>query len=192
MILKQNIMAKEKIEIAVPDEIVLNKIYLVRGEKVMIDRDLAELYGVETKYLKRQVRRNENRFPDDFMFQLDESEFKEWRSQFVTSNSPDAMGLRYAPYAFTEQGVAQLSSVLNSERAIAVNIRIIRLFTRMRKMILTHQEFFAQLEQMRKKVAGQDERIDLIFEYLEQLETGQQEETEKPRRMIGFGRQNEE
>ncbi len=84
-------MAKKKLEIAVPDEIVLNKIYLIRGEKVMIDRDLAELYGVETKYLKRQVRRNESRFPEDFMFQLDENEFREWRSQFVTSNSPDAM-----------------------------------------------------------------------------------------------------
>ncbi len=187
-------MAKKKLEIAVPDEIVLNKIYVIRGEKVMIDRDLAELYGVETKYLKRQVRRNENRFPEDFMFQLDESEFKEWRSQFVTSNSPDAMGLRYAPYVFTEQGVAQLSSVLNSERAIAVNIQIIRLFTRMRKMILTHQEFFAQLEQMRKKVAGQDERIDLIFEYLGKLEDDQQEEPEpeKPRKKIGFRRGDEE
>ncbi len=101
-------------------------------------------------------------------------------------------GLRYAPYVFTEQGVAQLSSVLNSERAIAVNIQIIRLFTRMRKMILTHQEFFAQLEQMRKKVAGQDERIDLIFEYLDKLEDDQQEEPEKPRKKIGFRRGDEE
>lgn len=159
----------------------------------MMDRDLAELYGVETKYLKRQVRRNENRFPDDFMFQLDESEFKEWRSQFVTSNSSDAMGLRYAPYAFTEQGVAQLSSVLNSERAIAVNIQIIRLFTRMRKLILTHKEIFTQLEQMRLKMAGQDERIDLIFEYIGQLEQSKQQELGKQdKKRIGYRREGEE
>ena len=120
----------------------------------MIDRDLAELYGVETKYLKRQVRRNESRFPDDFMFQLNDNELKEWRSQFVTSNSSDKMGLRYAPYVFTEQGVAQLSSVLNSERAIAVNIQIIRLFTKMRKLLLTHKDLLLEMEEIRKKVSG--------------------------------------
>ncbi|MBI1287605.1 MAG: ORF6N domain-containing protein [Flavobacteriales bacterium] len=179
--------------ISVPDEIVLNKIYLIRGEKVMLDRDLAELYGVETKYLKRQVRRNENRFPVDFMFQLDEDEFKEWRSQFVTSNSPDTMGLRYAPFAFTEQGVAQLSSVLNSERAIAVNIQIIRLFTRMRKLILNNQDILAQLEHMRERMAGQDERIDLIFEYLKQFEESKQQETiQQNRRKIGYRRNDGE
>lgn len=186
-------MAEKKVGISIPDEIVLNKIYLIRGEKVMMDRDLAELYGVETKYLKRQVRRNENRFPDDFMFQLDGGEFREWRSQFVTSNSPDAMGLRYAPYAFTEQGVAQLSSVLNSERAIAVNIQIIRLFTRMRKLILTHQEILTQLEDIRRTITGHDERIDLIFEYIGQLEQSkQQEEENQNRRKIGFRRERDE
>ena len=100
-----------------PDEAIASKIYLIRGEKVMLDRDLAELYGVETKYLKRQVRRNLLRFPEDFMFELTQEEFKIWRSQFVTSNQ-DKMGLRYPPFAFTETGVAQLSGVLNSERAI--------------------------------------------------------------------------
>jgi hypothetical protein len=101
-------------EIAIiPDEVVMSKIYVIRGVKVMLDRDLAELYGVETKYLKRQVNRNAIRFPEDFMFQLTAQEFNEWRRQFVTSNE-DKMGLRYAPYAFTEDGVAQLSTVLGS------------------------------------------------------------------------------
>ncbi len=187
-------MAKKKLEIAVPDEIVLNKIYVIRGEKVMIDRDLAELYGVETKVLKQAVRRNLNRFPEDFMFEMDKDEFQNWRSQFVTSNSSDAMGLRYAPFCFTEQGVTMLSCVLNSDRAIAVNIQIMRLFTRMRKMILTHQEILSQLEQVRQKMTGQDERIDLIFEYLDKLEDDQQEEPEpeKPRKKIGFRRGDEE
>src|SRR5688500_6087821 len=98
----------------IPDEIIMTKIYIIRGQKVMLDRDLAQLYGVETKQLKRQVKRNIERFPEDFMFELSEHEFGEWRSQFGTSNEGDKMGLRYAPYVFTEQGVAQLSSVLNS------------------------------------------------------------------------------
>ena len=112
----------------VPVERIESKIFLLRGKKVMLDRDLAELYGVETKYLKRQVRRNLDRFPPDFTFKLSKQEFKDWRRQFVTSNSADKMGLRYPPYAFTEPGVAMLSSVLNSNRAIHVNIQIIRTF----------------------------------------------------------------
>ena len=103
------------------EDLILSKIYIIRNEKVMLDRDLAELYGVETKYLKRQVRRNSLRFPKDFMFELTDKELKIWRSQFVTSNE-DKMGLRYAPFAFTEDGVAQLSTVLNSDVAIKVNI----------------------------------------------------------------------
>ena len=102
-------------EISIPSEIIENKIFFIRGQKVMLDRVLAELYGVETKYLKRQVKRNVLRFPDDFMFELSKVEFNEWRSQFVTSKE-DKQGLRYAPYAFTENGVAQLSTVLKSER----------------------------------------------------------------------------
>src|SRR5680860_139907 len=103
--------------IAISDDTVIDKIYLIRGRKVMLDRDLAEMYGVETKNLKRQVKRNIERFPEDFMFELNEKEFKDWRSQIVTSNSADKMGLRYAPFVFTEQGVAMLSSVLNSDTA---------------------------------------------------------------------------
>ena len=106
----------------IPLENIQSKIYLIRGHKVILDRDLALLYGVETKYLKRQVNRNIKRFPDDFMFQLNDDEFNNWRSQFVTSNSSDKMGLRYPPFAFTEQGIAMLSGILNSERAISVNI----------------------------------------------------------------------
>ncbi|MBP9152586.1 MAG: ORF6N domain-containing protein [Flavobacteriales bacterium] len=184
-------MAEKSSRISVPDEIVLNKIYLIRGEKVMLDRDLAELYGVETKRLKEAVRRNLDRFPEDFMFEMDKEEFQNWRTQFATSNSSDAMGLRYAPFCFTKQGVAQLSSVLNSERAIAVNIQIIRLFTRMRKLILTHQEVFAQLEAIRKTVAGHDERIDLIFEYIGQLEQSKQQElNQQNRKKIGYRRED--
>ena len=106
------------------EDLILSKIYTIRNEKVMLDRDLAELYGVETKYLKRQVRRNSLRFPKDFMFELSDKELKIWRSQFVTSNE-DKMGLRYAPFAFTEDGVAQLSTVLNSDEAIKVNIQVV-------------------------------------------------------------------
>jgi len=147
----------------------------------MIDRDLAELYGVETKYLKRQVKRNLQRFPDDFMFELSEQEFKDWRSQFVTSNK-DKMGLRYAPYAFTEDGVTQLSTVLNSSRAINVNLQIIRLFSKMRKMLLTHKDLLLKLEEMEKKISGQDMKIGQIFNYLKQFI----KEQETPREPIGF------
>jgi len=111
----------------------------------MLDRDLAELYGVETKYLKRQVKRNIKRFPEDFMFELNKDEFEDWRSQFVTSKS-DKKGLRYAPYAFTEQGVAMLSGVLNSERAINMNIQIMRIFTKMRQLVMSHKEILKRLD----------------------------------------------
>ena len=176
-------------EIAIPEEIVMSKIYEIRGEKVMIDRDLAELYGVETKYLKRQVRRNENRFPEDFMFQLNADEFKEWRSQIVTSNFSDKMGLRYAPYVFTEQGVAQLSSVLNSERAIAVNIQIIRLFTKMRRLLVTHKDLLLKVNTIESKISNQDKSIKQIFAYIKQL-IKEQDKPEPPRKSIGFKTKN--
>src|ERR1700704_4479372 len=128
-----------------PDEIVVNKIYMVGSKKVMIDRDLAELYGVETKRLKEAVRRNINRFPEDFMFEMNSEEFEIWRTQFASSKS-DMHGLRYAPFCFTEQGVTMLSCILNSERAIAVNIQIIRIFTRMKELLTTNKEILLQLE----------------------------------------------
>ena len=120
-------MAKQEITIVkVPDEVIMNQIYYVREHKVMLDRDLAVLYGVETKRLKEAVRRNASRFPEDFMFEMTQQEFENWRTQFATSKE-DKQGLRYAPFCFTEQGVTMLSCVLNSERAITVNIQIIRI-----------------------------------------------------------------
>ena len=162
----------------------MSKIYLIRGHKVMLDTDLAELYGVETKQLKRAVRRNITRFPEDFMFQLQEKEFKDLRSHFGTSSWG---GTRYLPMVFTEQGVAMLSSVLNSERAIQVNIRIMRIFTGMREMLLAHQDLVQKIKEMDKSISDHDEKILLIFEYLKQLE---QEKTRQEdlagRRRIGF------
>ncbi len=166
----------------IPDEVVMNKIYLIKGQKVMIDRDLAELYGVETKYLKRQVRRNIDRFPSDFMFEMTKKEFNNWRSQFVTSNSPDKMGLRYVPMVFTEQGVAMLSSVLNSDRAIKVNIQIIRIFTKMREMLLTHKDLLLKMNALETKVTNQDKSIKQIFTYLKELI----QEKNEPLPQIGF------
>ncbi|MCX6236746.1 MAG: ORF6N domain-containing protein [Bacteroidia bacterium] len=172
--------------IAIPDEVVMSKIYVIRKEKIMLDRDLAELYGVETKYLKRQVKRNIIRFPEDFMFELTEQEFKDWRSQFVTSNE-DKMGLRYSPYAFTEDGVAQLSTVLSSERAIKVNIQIIRLFSKMRKIMLTQKDILSKLEELERNDTEKKKKIELIFEYLKQLEKAKQQELkQKGRTRVGF------
>lgn len=170
--------------IEVPEEVIMSKIYLIGGQKVMLDNDLAELYGVETKQLKRAVRRNIKRFPEDFMFELSETEFSNLRSQFGTSSWG---GIRYAPMAFTEQGVAMLSSVLSSERAITVNILIIRIFTKMRAILSSHNEILQKLEQLEKKDIEQDDKIMLIFEYLKQFElTKQQELEQKNRPKIGF------
>ena len=127
---------------------------MIRGLKVMLDRDLAALYGVETRALKQAVRRNADRFPDDFMFVLTGKEFINWRSQFVTSNS-DKMGLRHAPMAFTEQGVAMLSTVLNSERAIDVNIAIMRTFVKLRQMLDSHAKLAKKLAELEAKYDGQ-------------------------------------
>jgi ORF6N domain len=177
-------MAKDKP--ILPDQIIVSKIFLIRNKKVMIDRDLAELYGVETRVLNQAVKRNEKRFPDDFMFRMSREELGNWKSQIVISNS-EKMGLRKPPLVFTEQGVAMLSSVLNSDRAIMVNIQIIRVFTKMRKMLETHKEILQKLEKPEKKDIEQDEKIVLIFKYLRQLEKSRQEETDlKNRPRIGY------
>ena len=168
----------------IPDEVVMSKIYLVREEKVMLDRDLAELYGVETKQLKRAVRRNEKRFPVDFMFELTREEFHHLRSQIDTSSWG---GTRYVPMAFTEQGVAMLSSVLNSDRAIEVNIQIIRIFTKLRKMLLTHKDLLSKVSELEAKVSNQDKSIKQIFAYLKELI----QEKDQPREPIGFKRKGE-
>jgi hypothetical protein len=168
----------------VPEEIIMSKIYLIRGQKVMLDFDLAELYGVETKQLKRAVRRNADRFPADFMFELSFDEFEILRSQIGTSSWG---GSRYVNMAFTEQGVAMLSSILNSTRAILVNIEIVRIFTKMRKHLETHAEIFRKLEEMQKNEMKQDQQIQLIFEYIKQLEETKQEEQKfKERKRIGY------
>jgi len=144
----------------------------------MLDRDLSELYGVETKQLKRAVRRNIDRFPSDFMFDLTKNELENWRRQIGTSNS-DKMGLRYKPMAFTEQGVAMLSSVLNSKRAIQVNIQIIRTFTKLRKMVLDNKEFRKEFEELKQIT---DERFQIVFETLDQLINIEN----RPKKKIGF------
>lgn len=169
----------------IPDEVIMQKIYYIRGHKVMLDRDLAELYEVETKNLKRQVRRNQDRFPEDFMFELDKEEFEGLKNEL---NPGQWGGTRYAPMAFTEQGVAMLSSVLNSDKAIAVNIRIIRVFTRMRELISNNEEFWRRLEQVERTLTDQGENIETIFGYLKELLDPEQ----PSRRRIGYKRPDED
>jgi len=147
----------------VPVERIENKIYLIRGQKVMLDLDLALLYGVKTKVLNQAVKRNIDRFPIDFMFQLNKSEFANLRSQIVTSSWG---GLRKRPFAFTEHGVLMLSSVLNSKRAIQVNIQIMRAFTRLRQILATHKELREKIELMERKY---DKQFRVVFEYIKSL-----------------------
>ena len=169
-----------------PDELIINKIVLLRDQKVLVDRDLADLYGVETRVLNQAVKRNIKRFPDDFMFQMTSEEMNIWKSQIVMSDN-DRMGLRKPPFVFTEQGVAMLSSVLNSDTAILVNIQIMRVFTKLRRLLDSHKEILRKLESIEKKDIEQDEKILLIFEYLKQLEQIKQDETLlKERKRIGF------
>jgi len=171
---------------SLPEELIIRNIFLIRDLKVMIDRDLAMLYGVETRILNQAVKRNIKRFPMDFMFQMTTAEMKAWKSQIVISNR-ERMGLRKPPYVFTELGVAMLSSVLNSDRAIMVNIQIMRVFTRMRQMVASHKEILKQLEEIVKKDIEQDRKILQIFEYLKRLEQLRQEEAcFRERNRIGF------
>jgi hypothetical protein len=170
-------------ETTVPVEVIERKILFIRGHKVMLDRDLAMLYGVETRMLNQAVRRNIRRFPEDFMFQLTKAEMDNWKSQIVISNK-EKMGLRKKPYAFTENGVAMLSSVLNSERAITVNIQIMRTFTKIRKMLATHKELRLKIEEMEKKY---DSQFKIVFDAILQL----MEPPQKQRKRIGFLREKE-
>ncbi|OGC05256.1 DNA-binding protein [candidate division WOR-1 bacterium RIFOXYA12_FULL_43_27] len=152
----------------IPIERVENKIYLIRGQKVMLDRDLAELYEVETKVLKQAVKRNIERFPEDFMFELNKEEFTNWRSQFVTSNS-DKMGLRRRPSAFTEQGVAMLSGMLNSRRAILVNIAIMRAFVRLNRILSSHIEVSKKLKELENKTLKNEKDIQVVVKVIREL-----------------------
>jgi hypothetical protein len=152
----------------VPFERIATVIHVIRGQKVMLDRDLAALYGVATGILKRAVRRNAARFPPDFMFVLSKKELADWRCQFGTSNS-DRMGLRYPPMAFTEQGVAMLSSVLHSRQAIEVNIAIMRAFVRLREFLASQAKLGKKLREIERKVEKDHESIQFLFEAIQQL-----------------------
>lgn len=156
------------------------KIYFVRGIKVMLDYDLAPLYGIEVKYLKRAVKRNLSRFPSDFMMELTKKEYDSLRCQIGTLKK--GQHTKYLPYAFTEQGIAMLSSVLNSERAIQVNIAIMRAFVKLREILLTHKELGRKLEDLERKYDRHDKQIKAIFEAIRRLMT----EPEKPKAPIGF------
>ncbi len=173
-------------KLAIPEEVIMNKIYLIRDQKVMLDSDLAELYGVETKQLKRQVRRNLDRFPEDFMFELTKEEYDFLRSQIGTLKR--GAHSKYIPIVFTEQGVSMLSSVLNSEQAMRVNIEIMRIFTKIRKMLMENLNVKLEIEQIKKKLKNHDKNIELVFSYLDELIAKQQNPT---RKKIGYKRQNE-
>lgn len=178
-------MAKAMAAMTVSDEAIVNRIYMIRGQKVMLDEDLAELYQVPTGRLNEQVKRNIDRFPKDFMFQLTDQEFTNLKSQNATSRWG---GRRKLPFAFTEHGVLMLSSILNSAIAITVNIQIMRIYTKMREFLLTNQEILLKLEQLERKVDGHDENIRVIFAYLKKL----LDPPQQPRPRIDFRRKDEQ
>jgi hypothetical protein len=165
----------------VPDEIVMNQIYFIRNQKVMLDKELAELYQVTTGVLNQAVQRNIKRFPSDFMFQLTEQEWSTLKSQIVTSSWG---GRRTLPYVFTEQGVAMLSGILNSDRAIAVNIQIMRIFIRIRQMFIDNTELRLEVEKIKGKLDNQDKNMEIVFRYLDELI--EVKNNPKPRKRIGF------
>ena len=165
----------------VPEEIISSKIFLIRDKKIMLDRDLAALYGVTTGNLNKAVKRNSKRFPDDFMFQLNKQEYENLLFQFGTSSWG---GTRTLPFAFTEQGVAMLSGVLNSDRAIQVNIQIMRIFTKIREMLVVNLSLRIEVEAIKKKLENHDKNIELVFNYLDELIDKHENPT--PREPIGF------
>lgn len=162
----------------IPEERIANAIYFIRGEKVMLDRDLAALYGVDTRTLKQAVRRNVERFPEGFMFVLNPTEFKNWRSQIVISNE-DRKGLRHPPMAFTEHGILMLSSVLNSKRAVQVNIEIMRAFVKLRRILASNAELSDRLDELEKKY---DRHFKVVFDAIRRLMAP----AAKKRKQIGF------
>ena len=176
----------------IPQKHIENKILFIRGHKVMLDKDLAELYEVQTKVLNQAVKRNLDRFPEDFMFQMTKEEFENWKSQFVTSNQAEKTSLRsqnvtlkqgqhrkYLPYVFTEQGVSMLSSILNSNRAIQVNIQIMRTFTKLRELMTTHKELRQKIETMEQKY---DYQFKIVFDAIKKL----LDPPAEPKKPIGF------
>ncbi|WP_255431188.1 ORF6N domain-containing protein [Pedobacter sp. N36a] len=171
--------------VTIPDEVVMSKIYMVRDQKVMLDRDLAELYGVKSIRLREQVKRNKERFPENFMFQLSDQEVEDMVSQNAIP-SKQALG-GALPYVFTEHGVLMLSNVLKSERAIQMSICIIEIFVKLREMLLLHKDVSLQVEQVEKRLVKQDEKIELLFTYLSKFI----EKDDEPRKPIGFKRKGE-
>lgn len=163
----------------IPAGFVERHIYLLRGHKVMLDRDLAAMYGVSTGRLNEQVKRNPKRFPADFAFRLNKEEMTNWISQIATSNPGAKMGIRKPPYAFTEQGVAMLSSVLNSERAILVNVEIMRTFVRLRQILSSHKDLARKLAELEKKY---DAQFRVVFDAIRELMAP----PDPPRKSIGF------
>ncbi len=168
----------------IPDELVINKIYVIRGTKVMLDKDLAALYGVETKVFNQAIRRNTARFPEDFIFQLTKEEYDNLRSQFVTSRWG---GTRYRPYAFTEQGVAMLSGIVNSEKAVAMNIAIVRAFVQIRKVVMENTKMAQLLLQLEERLDGHDAQLNEIYSAIENLlDDKVEKQTAKEKKRIGF------
>jgi len=166
-------------KLTIPDEVVISKIYYIRNQKVMLDSDLAELYEVETRVLNQQVKRNLDRFPEDFMFQLTKIEWETLKSQNATSSWG---GRRKLPYVFTEHGVLMLSSALNSKKAIAVNIQIMRIFTKLREMLTDNLSVKLEIEEIKKRLTSHSKNIELVFNYLDELI----EKKDKPRTKIGY------
>ncbi len=185
-------MAKKETSAAlvkVPDEVIIDRIIILRDKKVMIDRDLATLYGVTTKRLNEQVKRNIKRFPDDFMFQVTAEEKEQLILMFEHLDS-----LKYStvmPYVFTEHGAVMLASVLNSDQAIAVNIQIVRVFTRIREMLSDNTELRLEVEKIKNKLDKQDKNIELVFQYLDEL-LEKQEKPNPPRKRLGYKPDTEE
>jgi len=172
--------------ILIPEQVVVSKIHHIRGLNVMLDDDLAELYQVDTKRLNEQVKRNPDRFPKDFMFQLSVKEWSVLRSQIATSKKHHG-GRRYMPFVFTEYGVLMLSSILNSERAIQVNIQIVRIYARLRKVLADHKDVLKQLNRLERKMTQHDDSLKTIFDCLRELITPES----TTHRKIGFRRKTE-
>jgi len=165
--IKKSKMTENVTHVTIPEEIILNKIYFIRGQKVMIDRDLVELYGVKPIRLREQVKRNIKRFPEKFMVRLTENEVELMLSQNAIPSKKQLGG--FLPYAFTEYGVLMLANVLKSERAINASIYIIEVFVKLKEMVLTHKDILLKLEQLEKKLINHDEEIELIFNTLKEL-----------------------
>ena len=166
-------------KITIPDEVIINKIYIIRGQKVMLDRDLAELYDVQTRRLKEQVRRNISRFPEEFMFELTKEELEEWRTEYASTNR-DVMGIRIVPFVFTEHGILMLSSILSSEKAVQMNIQIIKTFVQLRRIANNYEGLMDKIQQMESQT---NEQFSEIYEVLQRLLSKPEE---KPRKEIGY------